>query len=339
MISKNRKLGSLVGAGIMAMVTVLGVGVASADPVPAGNRTIALVGSETTTPVMNALANDAAALAISGTRAVASFNATGSATIDTHPGTAACAAITRPNGSGAGRTALLNSLTAGDGCIQAARSSSLSLAAATPNLVYVPFAQESITYAISSTSFLPKTMTLAQVQGYFRCTNPNPAQGPYKAMLPQPGSGTRNYWIEQMYTGGALPSPVPACIQNGTDENGSVIEEHNGSQVNNFEIVPMSAAQWGSQVASVITPDVRGATRLGQIANTNPFASNFALQRTVYNVIPESVLTDSDATSVATKTVFAGAGALVCSNASDTIVLRFGLRLASNCGDTSQVTP
>lgn len=333
---KNLKTGSAVSAGILAMVTVLGAGVAHADPVPATpERPIAMVGSETTTPVINALANDATALSIGGVRQVASFNATGSATINTHASLPACASINRPNGSNAGRTALLNSLTAGDGCIQASRSSSLNLAAANPNLVYIPFASEAITFAISNTSSLPKNLTLAQLQGFFRCTNP----GTYKAMLPQSGSGTRSYWIEEMYVGGTLPSPVPACIQNGTDENGSLIEEHNGSQVNNTEIVPMSVAQWSSQTSGVIGADVRGVTRLGQVDARNPFAENFSLQRPLYNVIPESALTGTDSVSVATRTVFAGPSALICGNAADAIILRYGLRLVNDCGNTSAITP
>jgi ABC-type phosphate transport system substrate-binding protein len=334
--NSKRRIGVPLGAGIMASVTFLGTGLAAAEPVPATpERPVALVGSETTTPVMNAVANDATALSVGTTRQVASFNATGTATINTHASLPACSAIARPNGSSAGRAALLASLNAANGCIQAARSSSLDLAAANPNLVYVPFAEESISYAISNTSSLPKSLTLAQLQGYFRCTNP----GTYKAMLPQSGSGTRSYWIQQMYTGGTLPSPVPTCVQNGTDEGGALIEEHNGSQVNNTEIVPFSVAQWSSQTSGVIGSDVRGATRLGQVNLTNPFAENFALQRTVYNVIPQSALTGTDAASVATRTVFAGASALMCNATSDAVVVRFGFRLQSNCGDTSQVTP
>ena len=327
---KLRKLaGVLAGAGIVAMVA--GGGVAHADPVGAPTfRELAGVGSETTTPVMNALANDATALAIGGVRQVASYNATGSATVTTKdPAVNPNCTINRPNGSGAGRTALLAQLQAGNNCLQFSRSSALDLSAAAVQLTYIPFATESITFAISNTSNLPRSLTLAQLQGFFRCTNP----GTYAAMLPQSGSGTRNFWITQMYVGGVLPNPVPACVQNGVDENNVLIEEHNGTQVNNSEIVPFSVAQWGSQTSGLIA-DVRGSTRLGQIDGTNPFSANFALQRDLYNVIP----TSTEGTAP-TSTVFVGPNALMCQADADAIILRFGLRLTPDCGSTALRTP
>ena len=335
-------MGVLASAGIIAIVTALGGGVAQADPVPAGPRPLAGVGSETTTPVVNALANDATALAIGGVRQVASYNATGSAQITTKdPAVNPNCTIPRPNGSSAGRAALIaqwqiappsgNDL---DKCVQFGRASNLDLSASPVQLSYLPFANESISYAITRTSFLPSNLTLAQLQGYFRCTNPNPPQGPYRAMLPQSGSGTRSFWITQMYVGGVLPNPVPACVQNGVDENGATIEEHDGRQVNNFEIVPFSVAQWSSQTAGVIVPDVRGQTRLGQVNSTNPFSTNFAITRDVYTVIP----TTQEAVAP-WSTIFLGAGAQICNNTSDAIVQRFGLRLSAACGTVAGRTP
>lgn len=350
---KKRTKGVLVSAGItMAMVIGLGAGVAHADPVPAGNRTIALVGSETTTPVMDALANDAGALALGGVRQVASFNATGSATIDTHGGTvAACTAVPRPNGSSAGRAALLSSLTAANGCIQGARSSSNHLSGGTPistdpNLTFIPFARESISFAITNTSNFSKNLTNTQLVAYFNCTAPTTLFS-YKSMLPQNGSGTRSYWIGEMYPGQTIPNSGPisgkTCVQNGADEGGAVIEEHDGRQVNNTEIVPMSVAQWSSQTSGVIT-DVRGATRVGQIGSTNPFADDFAKQRDLYNVFAQS---DVDAVSPAAGSVadtiqklFVGPTAQICTNTTAlAIIQRFGLRPPQqSCGNTSNDT-
>ncbi|MBA3744026.1 hypothetical protein [Sporichthya sp.] len=356
MNTKFRTFGALVSAGTtLAIVAGLGAGVAHADPSPAGDRPIAMVGSETTTPVINALANDASALAIGGVRQVASFNATGSATIDTHAGTIpACTAITRPNGSSAGRTAFLASLTAADGCIQGARASSLSLGATTPDLVYIPFGRESITFAITNTSAFGKNLTMAQMRGFFRCTSANllgggsPYSTPnYRAMLPQNGSGTRSYWIGADaidYAGAGItvpnsgPVPGAACVQNGADENSTLIEEHNGSQVNNFEIVPMSVAQWTSQTSGVISTDVRGSTRLGQLDSKNPFATDFGLQRDVYNVFSATDIDAATPTALqqSIQTLFKGASSQICTNAASVaIIKRFGLFTVSNCGDTT----
>lgn len=357
MNSKKRILGTLVSAGTtLAMLTVVGANVAHADPVPTGNRQIALVGSDTTTPVMNALANDATALAIGGTRMVASFNATGSTTIDTHGGTLpACTAVARPDGSGAGRDAYLASLNAnggaGDGCIQGFRSSSNGSGTYSPSLTYVPFATEAISFAITNVSNFPKNIPLtgtSSIQGYFRCTAPNLVGGTvaYKAMLPQNGSGTRGFWVGAdaiNYAGAGItvpnsgPVPGAACIENGADENGNVIQEHNGTQVNNSEIVPFSVAQWGSQASGVIGTDVRGATRLGQIDSTNPFADNFSLQRPLFNGFSTALLNQSSppagSDAAVIQALFAGSGSQMCSNASAVaIIKRFGLRPAANCG-------
>jgi len=356
-VNSKKLLGTLVSAGTtVAMLTVVGVGVAHADPVPTGNRQIAMVGSDTTTPVMNALANDASALAIGGTRMVASFNATGSATIDTHGGTIpACTAVPRPDGSSAGRDAYLASLNAnggaGDGCIQGFRSSSNGSGTFSPSLTYVPYATEAISFAITNVSNFPKNIPLtgtSSIQGFFRCTAPNLVGGtvPYKVMLPQNGSGTRSYWtgsavVDYAGAGITLPASGPvsgaACIENGADENGVTIQEHNGQQVNNSEIVPFSVAQWGSQASGVITSDVRGATRLGQVNSTNPFSDDFALQRTVFNGFATTLLNQSSpppgSDAAVLQTLFAGAGSQLCSNASAiAIIKRFGLRVASNCG-------
>jgi ABC-type phosphate transport system substrate-binding protein len=324
---KNRKIGALMSAGIFAMVTVLGAGVANADPSPAGTfREIALVGSDTTESVMQIMAEDASALAIGGVKKVASYNATGApATIVTHSG---CTAIARPNGSGAGRTALLNSLTAANGCLQGARSSSFDATAATPKLVYIPFAAENVSFAVSGTSNIPLDLQLQDVKDIYSC-NSDPT---WKAMLPQSNSGTRKFWITQVYTGGVLPSPVPSCVENGTDEGGVIIEEHRGTQVNNNEVVPYSVGQWESQTADIST-NFRGTTRLGQINGTNPFADNFAIQRDLFNVFPVSNLTGTDAISQDVRALFVGSGSRICSApAATAITQKFGFRVPSNCG-------
>jgi hypothetical protein len=375
-----RTIGALASAGTtIAMLATLTVGVASADPVPAGDRPIALVGSETTTPVMNALANDATALAIGGTRQVASFNATGSATIDTHAGTIpACTAIARPDGSSLGRAALLNSLNAnagaGDGCIQGSRSSSAKgTTSTTPDLTWIPFAEEGISFAITNTSNFPKNMTLTRLKQFFQCTRANLSAGGspfttgrnYRVMLPQNGSGTRSYWITTMdYAGASITVPnsgavatTVECIENGADESGTAIQEHDGRSVNNFEIVPFSVAQYVSQAAGVTDPnDFRANVRIGQLDietvpgngivdyTLNPFSADFTLARKVYNLFPTALINQASPASgsLAEKlqTLFKGNTSQICTNASaQRILLRYGFRtIGTLCGDTTDVS-
>ena len=103
----NQKAKKLAVLSVISAVGLFVLGAAdSAQADPSGApqyRPLAGVGSDTTTPVMNALSND---ITIGGSKVIGSYDATGSATIATQAA-AACQAIARPNGSGAGRTALL----------------------------------------------------------------------------------------------------------------------------------------------------------------------------------------------------------------------------------------
>jgi hypothetical protein len=357
---KKRTIAALVSAGT-TLVMVVGLGsVAQADPIaaPTPFRTLALTGSDTTDEVMQALAEDAGALATGGTRQVANFSALGSATITTQSG---CTAITRPNGSGAGRTALLASIDAANNCVQGARSSSLTLDATGPtrSLVYVPFAREAVTYAVTNTSNVSTNATIDRIQKWYKCQNStgvvqsNPAT---KAMLPQSSSGTRKFWLKTLFgaedgagqlganiTSNTTTGAVSAgCVENGTDEFGALIQEHQGGKVNDNELVPYSVGQWTSQASGVVASDLRGKTRLAQIESTNPYTTGAFIQRALYNVFPASYVATSNTSTeaVAARALFMGASAQICTNtAAKAIVQRFGLLLEPTCGDTSQQTP
>lgn len=338
----KRTVGRLIGAGTTAtMVAVMGMGTAYADPPAATYRNIPIVGSDTTEEVMNAAAEDSAALAIGGVKKVASYNATGSANISTKdPGTSPGCTFTRPNGSGNGRTALLNSLNSAHatfGCLQGSRSSSLNQAAAATQLTYIPFATENITFAVSGTSDIPLDLTAAEVVGFWNCTI---SGNDFRAMLPQSGSGTFQYWATKMYGSTTVPPAVittnGGCVQNGLDESGVSIQEHRGTQVNKAnEISLYSVAQWTAQTAGV-TSNFRGTTRLGQIDKFNPFGATFATgyQRDLYNVFPASVIDAASPTGITAEiqTLFKGSTSQICNTA---IVLRYGLVKAATCGSTS----
>jgi hypothetical protein len=277
---------------------------------------------------MNGIAN---AVTINGTKVIGSYNAVGTATI-TPQSAAACAAMARPNGSGAGRTALLASLTAADGCLQFSRSSSLNVTASTPSLTYVPFAVDGMTYAVTSTSSIPRNLTLADLKAYYTC-DPNyvGAAAPYAVtpILPQAGSGTRSYWEAQMgITDANVNAGIYKCLINGT-KNGQIIEEHSGTALDDKSLVPYSIPQYNSQAYQVVT-DKRGRATLGVIGGTYPNLMNtgFSLKRDVYNVIPTSQIATAPYS-----TVFVGASSLVCAQTS--VIQQYGFGIAANCGDTS----
>ncbi|WP_042387531.1 substrate-binding domain-containing protein [Streptacidiphilus melanogenes] len=327
MTGKFRLLAAAAGVALLAV----GAGTAHADPVGAPTyRQLAGVGSDTTQGVMNAMAGT---ITINGTKVIGSYDATGSATVATQSGSA-CQAITRPNGSGAGRTALLNSLGAADGCLQFSRSSSLNLAPATPGLTYVPFAVDAVTYAITPTSSLPRTMTLADLHAIYTCdpnyvgTGPNYSIHP---LLPQAGSGTRSFWETTVGISDTdVVNHAYPCISD--TKNGKPIEEHDGRVLDDNSIAPFSIAQYIAQGAGTLA-DLRGSALLGSINGTPSLLLNTgaAATREVYNVIPS--------TNVGTapwSTVFVGSNSLVCQQ--NSIIKTYGFGIDPNCGDTSKVT-
>lgn len=329
-MNKTTRRLAAIGVGVLAAASV-GAGVATADPSGAPTpRALTGVGSDTVQDVENGMSNT---VTFGGQKVLGSWNATGSATFNT--GKAGCGAVSRPNGSGAGRTALLNSLNAGDGCIQYSRSSSDgSGTAASPKLDYVPFATDGVTYAVNANSSIPRDgLTLTDLQAIYHC---DPAydggdgvhQSSYDItpILPQSGSGTRSFWEGQMNISDTdVNNGVYPCIYNGV-KNGVTIEEHTGTALDAKSIEPFSVPQYISQLTGVIT-DRRSQAVLGTIGNVGPLSLNgsFPVQRPVFNVIP-----DSQKATDPYKSVFVGSGSSVCADGADRT--RYGFAAASNCG-------
>ncbi|WP_200948480.1 MULTISPECIES: substrate-binding domain-containing protein [unclassified Kitasatospora] len=311
-------------------LVVAGTGTAQADPtgVPV-YRQLAGVGSDTTQGVMNAMAD--AITGPTGEKLIASYNATGSATINTKAA-AACQGLNRPNGSGAGRTALLNELNKGNGCLDFGRSSSLNVTASTPGLTYVPFAVDAVTYAVGAGSALPLDLTTADLHALYTCdpgfvgTAPN---WDIRPLLPQSGSGTRSYWLTVVgITEGDLSANRYPCV---TDtKGGKKIEEHDGRVLDSKSLVPFSIGQYLAQSASTI-PDIRGAAQLGNINGVPSLLLNTgaAATRDVYNVIPTSKVGVSPWSDV-----FVGKTSKICSRAD--LIKQYGFGTNDNCGDTSR---
>lgn len=293
---------------------------------------LAGVGSATTAPLLMALGADPTALAAGGLPLVDAFGTTGSALIVTQ--TVTGCSITRPTAQGGARAALVASLLANDGCVQFAQAESLDQSAAKPDLVYVPYARENVTFAVTNTSNLSSNRTMTALQTLFRCEG----AGVIKPMLPAVGSGLREFWVAQMYPGGVLPTPTPSCLQDGVDEFGQPIPPNAGGMLNDSEVAPMSVAQWTTQAAGIV-PESRGRTRLAQIDSRNPFAAGFGLQRDLYVVIPASALTGLAVNDLRTRTAFVGGGSLLCSAIGGPIGVRYGFRTHPSCGSTALQTP
>lgn len=322
-----------IGAAGLLTGTVCG-SVAVADP--SGSpvyRQLSGVGSDTTQDVMNGIAN---AVTINGVKVIGSYNATGTSTVTTKdPNTTPGCNMNRPNGSGAGRTALLTSLNANNGCLDFARSSSLTLTAASPGLTYVPFAVDGVSYAITPSSTVPRKLALADLKAIYHCDKDFVGTGPnYKltALLPQAGSGTRSFWESQVgITEADVVANVYPCIKD--TKGGAPVQEHDGRVLDDKSIVPFSIAQYNSQSSQTVA-DLRGRAILGTIDGLAPnvLNTNFVVKRDVYNVIPTSKIGTAP-----WSTVFVGSNSLVCQQTG--VINTYGFAANANCGDTSKQTP
>ncbi|MCB8906825.1 MULTISPECIES: substrate-binding domain-containing protein [unclassified Streptomyces] len=329
----KKKTGLAFAVAALAVVTI-GGGLATADPAgPPQFRQLSGVGSDTTQDVMNGLAD---VVTVNGQKVIGSYDATGSANITTKSAaTNPNCTIARPNGSGAGRSALLNSLQAGNGCLDFARSSSLSLGAANPGLTYVPFAVDAVSYAITPGSAIPRKLTLADLKAIYHCDPAYVGAGPNYDMtvyLPQAGSGTRSFWQSQMgITEADVVAGIYPCIK---DKKGTApVQEHDGRVLDDKSIVPFSIAQYQSQSSQTIA-DLRGRAILGTVDGLSPTVLNsgFGVKRDVYNVIPTSKVGVSPWSDV-----FVGPNSGVCKQTS--VINTYGFATNPNCGDTTKQTP
>ncbi|MFJ1583948.1 Ig-like domain repeat protein [Streptomyces sp. NPDC088197] len=283
---------------------------AFADPAPGTFGTYVGVGSDTTQDVLNALAGTALP-------DVASYDATGSATIKTR---ANGVTFTRPNGSGAGQKALSASLI-GDtdpggtvniaGQVDFARSSGAPSTAGT-TLTYIPFGRDAVGY-VAKGDFL-KNLTRTQLNEIYSGTVTTVAGHPVRPFIPQSSSGTRKFFLS------AIGVVNLGSNVKGTDDNGKTVEENqaNGVILKDGDLVPFSAASWIAQnnhtapdrstaaagngafigaldlgAGTPVSPVVKGADD-----KLSPFGGYYddpTFGRDVYNVVPTRAIDTSSA--------------------------------------------
>lgn len=329
-----RKRNLLLLAGACLATLSFTVGSAFADPVPAGDRPLAGVGSDTDEFLVNGFANGAPFTAPpfggikdgSGNLVVSSFDATGSATITTH-NTSACTNIPRPAGSGNGVTALHNDDVAGNHCIQFARSSNNdSQTRSGQNLTYIPFASDGLTYATASSTNIPKNLTLAQLTAAY---SKNAPCGPVQPLIPHVGSGTHSAWLSFL---GLTDTTLGNCVK-AVDGAGVAIEEHDGRVlVNPNQLVPYSVAQYVTQTNLPSVFDRHGTAILHSVNGISPFDSTFPLTRKMYNVIR-----NGDVGASPFNTTFVGSTSAFCSHPE--VIKAFGFVPINDCGSTTTTTP
>ncbi|MFB8772530.1 hypothetical protein [Streptomyces broussonetiae] len=328
-VKSSAKVGAVLGAA------ALGLGIlsspASADPTPVTDyRQLAGVGSDTTQYVMNGIGDVATN---TNGKIIASWNATGSATVKTRA--TGCDSVARPNGSSAGINALNADLdNPSVDCVDFARSSRGPADTSTQDLTFIPFAKDGVTYATDLGSTVPTNLTKAQLTSiYTNCTytNASGATVTVQPLLPQSGSGTRAFWLTAL---GLSESQVGSCVVQGA-------QEHDGTAITSGnQLMPYSIAQWIAQGKGFSdVPNRRGESRLRSINGLAPttgsgtalalntgFDSEFL--RDVYNVVPTARLGNA----VVAET-FVGSTSKVC--AASSTITNYGFGTLSTCGSTS----
>ena len=144
-----------------------------------------------------------------------------------------CAKIVRPNGSGAGVSALiLNSKVGKNFCIDFARSSSPRSSSNPPKakggVVFVALAKDAVTFAANKTTNVPKNLTTKQLAAIYNCTVTTwnqvggKSHARINAQLPQTSSGTRKFFLAEI----GVVNPG-SCVDSSKGENENNFPEEN----------------------------------------------------------------------------------------------------------------
>jgi ABC-type phosphate transport system substrate-binding protein len=316
-------LATAVALGTLGAIPLAGAAAADPSFTPDATTDVVGVGSDTTEYALTYLADGTTVggVAVPGWNAdhatgrLASWNATGASTTITprSGGTA----ITRPNGSGAGKATLYNP---SNPDINFARSSSsLSAAEVSAGLQQVPFAVDGLKLAVAqSGSHAPAAVSATDMvkiyDGTFDTWNDLPGGTSTEAivpMIPQSGSGTRSFFVSQLKAAnGGVDVVLAGTVQ--------TVQEHDPAPIaaNANAIAPFSTGRAKS---------ASGITLLG----------GFDAKRALYNVVRQA-----DLNAVWFAGLF-GEGGFICSTAARPLIEAAGfdqLAVGSDGGVCGQPT-
>jgi ABC-type phosphate transport system substrate-binding protein len=282
---------------------------------------------------------------------------------------AGCATIARPDGSGAGVTALdtTQAIKYKGGsyqCIDFARSSGgrkpTNPAEKPGGIVFVAFAKDAITWAARSAAKggtnAPASLTTAQLKAIFTCKDTNWKQvggksGAIKVYLPQAGSGTLSTWEKFMGI-----TTLGACVSQAPEENEGTFAGFNNPNAIFIWSIGAYVAQKYHSAACGKAPtksqnafgcNLTGFTEPEKISGVNPLSSAkvptinpkfpASYWRTVYNVVKYWTGT-ADHLSPKDNHIFGPRSqkGYICSNAAaQTTIKDYGFVPSGLCGSTS----
>jgi ABC-type phosphate transport system substrate-binding protein len=282
---------------------------------------------------------------------------------------AGCATIARPDGSGAGITALDSTQVikykgGSYQCVDFARSSGgrkpTYPADKAGGIVFVAFAKDAITWAARSAAKggtnAPASLSTAQLKAIFTCKDTNWKQvggksGAIKVYLPQAGSGTLSTWEKFMGI-----TTLGACVSQAPEENEGTYAGFNNPNAVFIWSIGAYVAQKYHSAACGKTPsksqNTFGCNLTGyivpeKISGVNPLSSAkvptinskfpASYWRTVYNVVKYYTGT-SDHLSPKDNHIFGSKSekGYICTNAAaQTTIRNYGFVTTGLCGSTS----
>jgi len=267
----------------MALASSAAFLVTLAPTAHAATPVIVAVGSDTTQEVMGAILNGTGQYNVKAQQPTAltvPADAPSCTVAQTYHTPAGAGEVLAPNGSGAGRNALIAEETAAAGsprgCIDIARSSGaprgIGAGKDTATMQYFAFALDSVG-VVSTSLAAPGTISQADLLKVYNCTFtdwsqlPGGGTGPIQRYIPQAGSGTRTFFISDML-GGFDPTTISSASCPAVNQS---FEENQATQVlpadHEKAILPYSTGQWIFQANNRLNPsiDVRnGAKVIGQ---------------------------------------------------------------------------
>jgi ABC-type phosphate transport system substrate-binding protein len=240
----------LAGTAVVATTVALTAGPALADP-PSGTTPrptdIVGVGADTTQYLLDQVAQTYDAAHKGAKSSLYSWDATNPTTGaigDNIVTKSNCAAISRPNGTGAGVTALDQNVTdpksSSNYCIDFARAASPRTSSEPPyapgGIAFVSLAGDAVTWTSRSAAAggtdAPANLTTAQLVKIYECQDTNWKQvggqnAPIQAFLPQTSSGIRTFFLLAL-GGGTTPITPGSCVIDGTTSDPNSLEQNEG---------------------------------------------------------------------------------------------------------------
>ncbi|MFF0414551.1 PstS family phosphate ABC transporter substrate-binding protein [Kitasatospora sp. NPDC004745] len=314
-------------AALATSLATVASGTALADPasLPAAQDIVG-VGSDTTQALLNQFSTDYNAT-VAGTTAprLYSWDATGTSPITTKTG---ATSIARPNGSGAGITALNTNTSA---TVDFARSSRGPAATDPTTDDFIAYAKDAVSWAALGTGgHAPANLTTANLKDIYTCAvtkwnqiDPSLSSATIKPQLPQASSGTRSFFLQAI--GGGTAVTPGACVTTGVQENQGSDPVLNDADI----LVPYSVAHYigqvyfgkgsGSDVQGPLT--IRSVNGIAPVDTVNKVISSSyaatAYGRVVYNVVRHAEWIATDTHGTALRAIFGPTGWICKSGSAD----------------------